>query len=189
MFLHCFFRREKMYRKIRHNGPGAALVLAGLLVFAACEQPESDPTGQIEITGIPSIVDNGKGSYKVFVQLSKGTNAEDGYVAKGDALIDGQNSVIMALKDDKNKPWSGAGTFYIAVVLSPEAVDTWEDIDVYANQIVFSSTNQSFVWKKNLMYLNTYSPDRVKQIYDGGDSGKPGIICAPESGINYPGKP
>jgi hypothetical protein len=194
-----FFSGEEMYRKIWHSGFGAAFVLVGLMVFTACKLPSNspgDPTGQIRITGIPATA-KGKASYKVFVQLSTGVSATFGYVAKGDALINEKDSVVMALYDGDGKPWSGSGIINMAIVLSPAKVDTWKDIDVYAGQTTFSSEVQSFAWAaKDMLHLGVeLSPgkflmeEQVKQIFDGGDSDKPGIICVPESGIEYPQKP
>jgi hypothetical protein len=68
-------------------------------------------------------------------------------------------------------------------------VDTWRDIDVYAGPRTFSSENQSFEAVKGWHLGNGFMDAQVQQIYDGGNSGKPGIICVPESGIDYPGKP
>jgi hypothetical protein len=186
---------EKMHRKTQHSGLGTALVFAGLLVFTACKQPGGnvgDPTSQVEITGIPPQTSKGADSFKIFVQFSKGTSADAGYVAKGDALIEGADSVIMELKNPDGESWSGSGTFNVAIVLSPATVTNWEDIDVRAGQnVVLSSETKRFVWTdEQLINLSGSSlsvmTDRVKQIFNGGSTGKPGIICVPESGIEYP---
>jgi hypothetical protein len=190
---------EAMYRKTALNRCGAALALAGMLVFAACEQPdgaEEKLAGQIRITGIPATV-KGKTSYKVFVQLSTGMTISSGYVAKGDALINGKDSVSVVLKDNSGKPWLGSGKINMAMVISPAKVDTWKDIDVYAGPTSFSSENQSFAWAaKGSLHLGAeLSPGKffmeaqVKQLFDGGSPGKSGIICVPDSGIEYPQKP
>jgi hypothetical protein len=176
-----------------------AFVIAGLAVFTACKLPSDssgDPAGQISITGIPATV-KGKTPYKVFVQLSKGISATSGYVAKGDALINGKNSVAVVLRDGEGKPWIGSGNINMAIVLSPAKVETWKDIDVYAGQTTFSSEVQGFAWAaKGMLHLGVESSPgkffmeaQVKQIFNGGNSGKPGIICVPESGIEYPPKP
>jgi hypothetical protein len=184
-----------MYKKAQHGRLGAALVFASLLVFTSCEHPGGSaglPASEFEITGIPQKTARGKDSYKIFVQFSKGTSADAGYVAKGEALIEGKDSVVMELKDPEGKTWSGDGTFNIAIVLSPNTVATWEDIDVYGHMdVAFSSENRSLAWTEGLIYLNNipFTSRLVKEIFDGGDSGKPGIICVPESGIDYPGKP
>jgi hypothetical protein len=182
-----------MYRKKQHGRLGAALVLSGLLAFTTCEHygdSASNPAGQVVISGITK-TKKGKDPYKIFVQFSEGISAESGYVAKGDALINGKASVTIELKDPSGRPWIGAGTYNIAIVLSPRAVTVWEDIDVYGGMDkTFSSSNRSFVWAgKGFLYLNGLMSSRVKEIFDGGDTGKPGIICVPESGIDYPGKP
>jgi hypothetical protein len=178
-----------MERKTQRSGFGV-LVLAGLLIFAACKQPGDDtrsPTGQIEITGIDLKV-KGKDSYKIFVQFSEGTNANAGYVAKGDAEINGKTSVTIDLYGSDDKPWNGTGTFSMAMTLSPATVTSENDIDVWGNMDVpLSAENKSFKWAKGF-HVNDWDISRVKQIYDGGDSGKPGIICVEKSGIIYPGK-
>jgi hypothetical protein len=197
--LYIFYEEKLMDRKIVRSVFGAALVLAALWAFAACKQPDSaeeNLAGQIRITGIPATV-KGKASYKVFVQLSKGISISAGYVAKGDALINGKDSVAMVLYDSKGAPWLGSGRINMAIVISPAKVDTWKDIDVYGGPTTFASENQSFAWgAKGLLHLGVESSPgkffmeaQVKQLFDGGSSSAPGIICVSDSGIEYPQKP
>jgi hypothetical protein len=174
--------------------PGAALFLAILAVFASCEQPAGKTGGNTEcirITGIPDEVgERGRKTYKIFALLSEGMDASAGYVAKGETLYNGRNSALIDLFDPDGQPWTGKGSFNLAIVLSPASVESTKDIDVYANRKGFSSQVQSFMLGTgSFMDLNTFMPTRVQQIYDGADSGSPGVICDPGSGIDYPGKP
>ncbi|GHV47088.1 hypothetical protein AGMMS49546_36290 [Spirochaetia bacterium] len=161
------------------------LALLSLLVLAACELPSNDEgaknTEAIRITGIPV---NGDSTYKIFVQLSEGQDASAGYIAKGDALINGKTSVLIPLFDKNGDPWSGTGWQNMAMVISPRVVTRWQDIDAYGYQKNFSSQIQTFEWAKEFLHLNTDMPNQVQEIFSGG-SGKPGIICVKESGIDY----
>jgi hypothetical protein len=184
-------KEKKMVGKITRMGLGAAMVLLSLAVLGGCSQPDDgtkENTEQIQVTNIPPKVGN-KDSYKVFVQVSAGATAEAGWVAKGDAVINGKNAVTMDLKDAKGKPWAEQGSFNIAVVISPKAVTTWEDIDVYGgSNLNFSSKIYTFTWGSGF-HLNDIMPTQVEQLFNGKGLTAPdqkGIICVPESGIDYP---
>jgi hypothetical protein len=172
-------------------GLGAVVVLLSLVVLGGCPQTDDgtkENTEQIEVTNIPAKVGS-KDSYKIFVQVSTGTSAAAGWTAKGEAVINGKDSVIMDLKGVDNKAWADQGSFNIAVVLSPSQVDKWEDIDVYGgSSINFSSKIYTFKWGSGV-YLNKLMPSQVEQLFNGKgltDPDQKGIICIPESGIKYP---
>jgi hypothetical protein len=193
--IYLLIRRKKMRSKIVFMGLGAALVL---VVFAACEGPgdntkknAGEDTEQIQITGIPQTVGN-NASYKIFVTLAKSQNAEDGYLAKGVALIEGKTSVAVDLEDPDGMPWSGTGSKYLAVVISPKTVATWEDIDMWGGTIVLSSKIQSLPKDKWGFQLSGSTYDfmqtRVKQIFngEGTDPFQPGMIVSDPDIIYVP---
>ncbi|MDR2739593.1 MAG: hypothetical protein LBB68_07155 [Treponema sp.] len=178
-------------------GLGAAIILLSLAVLGGCPLSDEDTgimvkIGKVEITNIPKTV-GGKESYKVFVRVSTGDNASAGWVAKG--AIEIGDTTSSDFVDRENKPWTVTGTYNVAIVVSPKEVTTWQDIVAYGGLSKdFSSENPSF----NLAHfvnLNVSMPTQVSQLFNGKDiKGNPlpnetGIICVPESGIDYPGKP
>jgi hypothetical protein len=163
----------------KHIKQGVNVVFAVLwvvivLAVGACSpNPESpENTEAIRITNIPAIVDisptvKGKPVYKVYVQLSKGTTASDGYVAKGEAkLTAGQTEVtITDLKDPAGNPWKGVGYANECVVISPKTVNTIADIDAHAGTIGPSSTpTVVFNWA-NMYPKGWINEDDYKKLY------------------------
>jgi hypothetical protein len=178
-------KEKKMARRIFRMGLGAALVLFGLAVFGGCPQDTGtkENTEQVQVTNIPATI-RGKNSYKIFVRVSTGQTAADGWVARGEAVIAGKNSVPMDLKDKNGNPWAEQGSFNLAVVISPQTVYSWEDIDVYGNPASFSSKIHPFSWGSGV-HLNTVMPTQVKQLFNGEGIDDPGIICVEGSGIDF----
>jgi hypothetical protein len=168
-------------------GLGAAIALLSLAVLGGCPQTgdgTKENTEQFQVTNIPATV-GGKDAYKIFVRVSTGTTGDAGWVAKGEQVIGGKDSVTMDLKGKDGNAWTDQGRFGIAVVISPSAVTKWEDIDVYGNNVNFSSKVHTFKWGSGV-HLNESMKTQVQQLFDGrGLSGEPGIICNPESGIDY----
>ncbi|WP_010260403.1 hypothetical protein [Treponema primitia] len=197
-----------MQRKMILPGLGVAITLLSLLFFTACSTDGGDcdcdyngdyngddtdddtsftvTIGQVEITNIPQTVGDND-SFKVFIQLSTGTTAAAGYVAKG--AIEIGDETPSGFFDPNDQPWSGTGKYNVAIVISPRAVTKWQDIAVYgAQNKTFSSGKMSFNLS-SLIKLNVLMPSQVKQLFNGEgvtDPTQKGIICVPESGIDYP---
>ncbi|GHV90026.1 hypothetical protein AGMMS50268_05290 [Spirochaetia bacterium] len=172
-----------MNKRMSLIGLGVVMAFLSLAVFTACKEDDSItiPTSQIQITGIPATVLS-RPSYKIYVQLSAGMDASAGYVAKGEARINGATSVTMDLKNSAGQLCSVTGPINMAVVISPETVHAWNSsspqIEVYANQKILSANPQSFVWGSagGFVHLNEIMLEQVHQIFDGATSGKPGIV-------------
>ncbi|GHV87907.1 hypothetical protein AGMMS50267_02670 [Spirochaetia bacterium] len=186
-----------MCRKMSLVGLGAAIALS-LVVFAACKEADEDPVGpsgitdiavtigKVTIINIPETVGGGA-SYKVFVQLASGQNAEDGAVALGSKEIGAAGE--QGFKDNSGSPWTEAGRYYVAVVVSPATVTSSNDIAVYAPMMQqdFSSPLLTFDLT-TFLKLNDIMPGKVPQIFNGEGlpADQTGVICVPDSGINYP---
>jgi hypothetical protein len=186
-----------MGRKVSGMGLGAALVLLSVVVFGGCPQSGDGggdtgievTIGNVTVTNIPEMVGT-SASYKVFIQISTGSDASAGYVAKGGVTIDAKTSGGFFKPD--GTAWTADTTAYnVAVVISPLVVTTWEDIVMYGAQNKPFSSAQTFNLNSGFILLNTMAPNSVKAVFDGEGTNpkQPGIICVPESGIDYPGKP
>jgi hypothetical protein len=157
-------------------GLGAAIALVSLMVFGGCPSDNGgtkENTEQIEVTGIPAQVGS-KASYKIFVQLTDGPTADANRLAVGDAVIDGNSAIMDLYTPDSHLPWSGTGTIYFAIVISPQVVKTWEDIKAYGNVKNFSSKTMSFTWGSGLVPIDE---TQLRQLFNGeGLTNQPGII-------------
>ncbi|GHT71669.1 hypothetical protein FACS1894110_25100 [Spirochaetia bacterium] len=153
-----------MRRKITPLWFGTAVFL-NMAVFTA--PGVADDAGQVQITNIPREVKNGAQAYKIFIMLSTGTSAKAGYVAKGDALVNGEPLVTVDLKKPDGKPWVGTGMFNIAIVISPKEVSTSDDIEVHGGEKIFSSKIQHIAWAPGLINLHDLVPAQVGEIFDG----------------------
>ncbi|GHT77138.1 hypothetical protein FACS1894130_00520 [Spirochaetia bacterium] len=151
----------------------AAMVFLNMVVFVAPGATDGNAHGSVEntvqaqITNIPGEVKNGGQTYKIFIMLSTGTSAKAGYVAKGEALINGENSVIVDLTKPDGQSWSGTGRFNIAIVISPKEVSTSKDIDVHGGEKHFSSKIQHIAWTPGLVNLHDIVPAQVEELFDG----------------------
>jgi hypothetical protein len=162
-----------MRKKTALTGFGATIVLLTLVVFAAFGEPNDGTAGavtnteQIQITHIPDEVKPGVPAYKIYIQLSTGVNAKAGYVAKGEALINGETSVIIDLHKPDGEPWSDTGNFNFAIVISPKAVGTSKDILVHGGEKKFELKTQHIAWAPGLINLHDIVPAQVEEIFDG----------------------
>jgi hypothetical protein len=178
-----------MKRNFFIPGVGILIILTSFLVFTACDQPESgEPTETIEVTGIPPTITNSQASFKIFTQISKGMDTSEGYVAKGEKLINGATTVRMDLYDPDGQPWKGEGPFNVAVVISPAVVTNADDVIVHVAQPSFSSQVHSLSWNgmmelKNNPIIARVSGDPDQQIQDVFE----GIVCASEeTDVSHP---
>ncbi|MDR2133900.1 MAG: hypothetical protein LBP27_02240 [Treponema sp.] len=162
-----------------------SLILVPALLVLACEQPIPEVEGlteQIEVRDIPEKID-GRTPYKIFVQISKGTDIEAGYVAKGEVLIDGRDRVVMDVFDPYGQSWAGEGPYNIAVVISPQTVAARADIAVHAAMPKLSSRIQSLTWTRGMMDLGELG--MKKQLQDLFE----GIVCAlKERDVTHPAR-
>ncbi|GHV54556.1 hypothetical protein AGMMS49579_15370 [Spirochaetia bacterium] len=154
-----------MWRKTALVWFGTVIFL-NMAVFTAPGAADEDAE-QVQITNIPREVKSGAQAYKIFIMLSTGASAKAGYVAKGEALINGATSAVINLKKPDGRPWIGTGLFNIAIVISPKEVSTSKDIDVHGGEKIFSSKIQHIAWAPGLINLHDIAPAQVGEIFDG----------------------
>ncbi|GHV32625.1 hypothetical protein AGMMS4952_23330 [Spirochaetia bacterium] len=167
-----------MWRKMPRAGLGAVMVflnLAGFAAIGAADDGAAENAEQVQISNIPAEVTSGVTAYKIYIQLSTGVTAKAGYVAKGEALIKGETSVIIDLKKPDGQPWNDTGFFNFAIVISPETAGTSKDILVHGGEKYFSSKIQHIAWAPGLINLHDILPAQVDEIFDG--------IIMPDTGI------
>jgi hypothetical protein len=149
------------------------LVFLNLAVFTAFGEPVDGVNGsgekieQVQINNIPGEVKTGIPAYKIYIQLSTGMTAKAGYVAKGEARINGKTSVIIDLKKPDGQPWSDTGNFNFAITISPKEVGTAKDILVHGGEKHFSSKTLQIAWAPGLINLHEIVPAQVEEIFEG----------------------
>jgi hypothetical protein len=163
-----------MRRKMFLAGLGVAMAFLTLAVFAAFGEPGDGANGSVEtaeqavlITNIPANARNGAPAYKIYIQLSTGASAKAGYVAKGEALIHGETSVTIDLKNPDGQPWIDTGRFNFAIVISPREVRSSQDVDVHGGKERFSPTIKHIAWAPGLINLHNIVPAQVEEIFEG----------------------
>ncbi|MDR2501236.1 MAG: hypothetical protein LBD37_09210 [Treponema sp.] len=127
---------------------------------------------KITITNIPATTartgKTGAASFKIYVQLSSGADQSAGFVAQGQAKIDGKTSVSMDLKDTTGTSWAKQGAFNMAVTISPATTSSYEDILVKASQsTAFNTKKPSFAWDSLLDLWAMNRTDDIQGIYNG----------------------
>jgi hypothetical protein len=166
-------------RKTITNFLVSAVSLLCLFILGACP-PEADSpenTEAVVVKNIPSMV-NGKPTYKVYVQLSTGMSAAAGYVAKGEALIEGaptENNTytvtITELKDPDGNLWKGSNNKSANVVIRPQEVSGIADMEARGN-LVSSSKILTLDCEKGLYLLKgeggltDISPEDYQKLYE-----------------------
>jgi hypothetical protein len=144
-----------------------------LLALSACppDTSPSEDTEEVLVTNLPSTVgNNNKTPFKVYVQLSKGMNASAGYVAKGEAkLPSGQTEVRIKLKAKGGADWTGSDFSNACVLISPEIVDTIDDIDAKPKAGATASKTLVLDWDSLLdeTYINTLDKYSLAKLYNG----------------------
>jgi hypothetical protein len=152
---------------------GTVVVFVNLAVFVLRGAADDgingavENTEQVQISNIPAEFKNGVPAYKIFIQLSTGVTAKAGYVAKGEALLNGETSVIIDLKKPDGRPWSETGNFNFAIVISPREVRTSKDILVHGGEKRFSAKTPHIAWAPGLINLHDIVPAQVEEIFDG----------------------
>ncbi|HCC36255.1 MAG TPA: hypothetical protein DEQ14_00795 [Treponema sp.] len=172
-----------MRRKMLFAGLG---VLALTLILVSCpgEPPGEDETvTEITITGIPNDDENPDANYKIYVRISNKMNPDPepgnpekdrALVAEANAIIGGETSLTLPLykpypADSENpESWSGKGTLYIAIVISPKEVSGIEDIFMHADMPPLkSSYNWNGMMKLEDMITNDLMRERIQAFYNG----------------------
>lgn len=155
-------------------------ILFSLFIPAACSDSPEDNVVNAErfrITNIPTTIARGGNdyvaSYKIYVQISRGTNKNAGNVAEGEALLSGATSITVDLKKPKSdKRWSGSGPYNVAIIISPQTAPTYESLLVKAYTVVLNQQVQAFnfaggydMW--NLPKALGNGVENIQEIYNG----------------------
>ena len=172
--------------------------ISAVFILGACT-PATDnpiPTTTIVISGIPKDINRtlsgsttSKEFYKIYIQLSPGTNASAGNVAMGEAKYDPEDPTATGVVDagatytatinlkipfdypkngtNNTKPWAGTNWFAIAAVISPREVNNIFDIDCKASfgGASKSSPVVSFDWNTNMISKNNMPIGDYKLLY------------------------
>ena len=184
---------------IQKKGLCSLAILCAVLALGACS-PDPDslmPTDTVVIQNIPAVIastataasivlypgiQSENNLFKVYVQLSKGMDANAGSVAEGSYLVtpaditNGKATVSIPLYVyGTDTPYSGTNWANIAVVISPQNVNYIFDIDckVTMSQPSSSSSTVSFNWDK-LLSKKLMAPYDFCSLY--GNDEYPGVI-------------
>lgn len=130
--------------------------------------PAHPNTSKIEISNIPPTIGD-KASYKIYVQLSSGMTASAGYIAKGEAKIEGRLSlVIETLYDPEGNVWSGKGSNNIAITICPQNVSSYNDIQVHATMPTLAKETEGFDWEKMIdLWKMPGMSSNIEALYEG----------------------
>jgi hypothetical protein len=174
--------KEKIMRKLTTNPLIPAVSLLCLLVLAACPPDGGDTkssgndTDKVIIKGIPDKV-GGQDSYKIYIQFSEYTDDDKPHTAISSGKIEEHKnpdgSVTLSLFEDEEMttPWTGSGSFYIAITISPKNAPSADAIEVRVpatSKKSFSSEANTIDWQssKSLKDLGSFGEPRIQAIYD-----------------------
>ncbi|MDR0567697.1 MAG: hypothetical protein LBG87_00625 [Spirochaetaceae bacterium] len=169
-------------------GTRGALLL--LCLLAGCNHPDAPDgkTSGITVTNVPAVIGRGSdkdaASYKIYVQISSGTDQSAGYAAKGEAAINGKSAVtITELKAQNGNLWSGSGSYNLAITVSPQSVSAKEDILVKAvsSAKLGADAVVSFDWNSALDLWGLGMTENINALYEG--------VVLPDPEIGNPSSP